>query len=180
MAEFRVASRYAKSLLGLAIEQKQEEKIREDMLLIAETCQNSRELSNMLKNPIIKYDKKLNVLKKLFGNKVQEVSGRFIELITRKNRADLLPDIAALWLDFYNEHKNIAKAIITSATPLTGEARKKVIAELTAGTGQQVILEEKIDANIIGGYVLNIGDQQLDKSIAGQLRGIKRKFLNKV
>lgn len=180
MAEFRVASRYAKSLLDLAIEQKQEDKIREDMQLIAETCQSSRDLVNMLKNPIVKYDKKLNILKKIFGSKVQDVTGRFLELIARKNRADLLADISVLWLDFYNDYKNIAKATITSAIPLTEEARKKVLTELMANTGKKVVLDEKVDATIIGGYVLNIKDKQLDKSIAGQLRGIRRKFLNKV
>lgn len=180
MSEFRVASRYAKSMLNLAIEQKLEDKIRDDMQLIADTCEENRSLVVILKNPVIKFDKKMNILRKLFEGKVNPLVIRFLELMSRKNRANLLPDIARVWIDFYNEHKNIVKANITSAAPLTSEARKKVLEAVTAKTGKKVMLEEKIDKDIIGGYILNIKDEQIDSSISGKLNALRRQLVNRV
>lgn len=180
MSEFRVASRYAKSMLNLAIEQKLEDKVRDDMQLIADTCEENRPLVVILKNPVIKFDKKMNILRKLFEGKVNPLVIRFLELMSRKNRANLLPDIAKVWIDFYNEHKNIIKADITSAAPLTSEARKKVMDAVTAKTGKKVVLEEKIDKDIIGGYILNIKDEQIDSSISGKLNALRRQLVNRV
>lgn len=180
MSEFRVASRYAKSMLNLAIEQKLEDKIKDDMLLIADTCQQNRDLVVILKNPVIKYDKKLNILKKIFEGKVDVLVVKFLELMARKNRADLLPDIAATWLDLYREHKNIVKANVTSAAPLTEQARKKVLEAVKSRTGKNVVLEEEVDKDIIGGYILTIKDEQIDNSISGKLNALKRKLLSRV
>jgi len=180
MSDFRVASRYAKSLFSLAIDEKIEDKLKEDMLLIAETCKNSYDLRVTLKNPIVKYDKKLNILKRLFEGKVDKIVLRFIELLTRKNRANILPEMAEIWGDMYNEYKNIISARITSAIPLTPGEKEKVLKAITNYSGKKVILEESIKKDLIGGFILNIKDLQLDNSISGQIKQLKRKFLNRV
>ena len=78
MSDYRVASRYAKSLLSLAIEQKIEDELLRDLTLIGDTCASSRDLIITLKNPIVKYDKKLSILKRLFEGKVNALIIRFI------------------------------------------------------------------------------------------------------
>ncbi len=179
MSDYRVASRYARSLLDLSIEQKIEDKIKDDMQLIADTCNENRNLVVSLKNPIIKYDKKINILKSLFGKKVNPLVIRFIELISRKNRAEILPEIAGTWIELYNEHKNILHAKIASAISLTEAEKKKILTAIEADKKKKVILDETIDKDLIGGFVLNIKDQRLDNSVAGQLKQLKRKFLNR-
>lgn len=180
MSEYRVATRYAKSLLGLAIELKQEDQINQDMSLIADTCAQNRELVVVLKNPVVRYDKKLNILKAIFQGKVSKTVAEFITLIARKNRANLLPAIANAWQDQYNEYKNILNATVTSATSLTEQARKKILQEIKTSTGKTVVLDEVIDKDIIGGYILTIKDTQLDNSVSGRLSALKRKLLSKV
>jgi len=179
MSDFRVASRYAKSLLYLAIELKTEDKLVKDMQLISETCEQNRDLVMVLKNPVIKYDKKLNILKKLFGKNVNPLVIRFMELLSRKNRANILPDITKSWIDQYNEHKNILIARITSSTSLTESGRTKILEAVKKSTGKSVIMEEAVSKELIGGFILKIKDQQLDNSVRGQLNRLKRKFLNK-
>ena len=180
MSEFRVASRYARSLLNLAVETKVEDATKEDILNIANTCQQNRDLVLLLKNPIIKYDKKLVILKRLFENKKNPLINKFLELVARKNRANLLPDIAEVWLDFYNDYKKIIKAQVTSAVSLSESEKKHIVAYVTNRTGKKVELNESVDAELIGGFLLRIKDEQIDNSISGQLNSLKRKFTEKI
>ncbi len=180
MSDFRVASRYAKSLLSLSIEQKIEDKLMDDMALITDTCFNSRDLIIVLKNPIIKYDRKLSILKKIFEGKVDKLVIRFIELLARKNRANILPEIAKTWMDMYHEFKNIVTTQVTSAITLSTDEKNKILNAVEKSTGKKVILEEKVNQELIGGFVLNIKDQQLDNSVSGQIKQLKRKLLTRV
>jgi F0F1-type ATP synthase delta subunit len=58
MADSRVASRYVKSLLGLAVQQGVVEPVHQDMQLFAQVCRNSRDFVLMLKSPIVRHEKK--------------------------------------------------------------------------------------------------------------------------
>ena len=88
MAETKVASRYAKSLIELALEQNVLEAVKNDMDLLIKTCAANRELSAMPKNPVIHGYKKLAIMKKLFGDKMNKLSIAFIDIITRKGREE--------------------------------------------------------------------------------------------
>ena len=82
MKQTRATLRYAKSLFNLAIEQDILEKCREDMQFVADTCASSKDLSLLLKSPIIKTDQKLSIFKEIFYNKMSEVSINFVNIIT--------------------------------------------------------------------------------------------------
>ncbi|MBK7854010.1 MAG: ATP synthase F1 subunit delta [Bacteroidetes bacterium] len=84
MPETKVAGRYAKSLLGLAVERKSEKRINDDMQLIANTIDSSKELNNLLKNPIINADKKETIVTALFGSKIDAVTLSFLKIIINK------------------------------------------------------------------------------------------------
>ena len=80
----------------------------------------------------------------------------------------------------YNEYKNIIAAQVTSAIALTNDEKKKILDAIEKSTRKKVLLEESVDQDLIGGFVLNIKDQQLDNSVSGQLKQLKRKFLTRV
>lgn len=173
----RVAARYVKSLLGLAVEQNALEAVHKDMQLFANACENSRDLVSLLKSPIIKHDKKRAVLDKIFRGKVHELTHAIIDIITRKNREPLLPEIAASFHYAYNEYKGIGKASVITPVPLDAKLRKEVEAiAQKLSQKKEVELQEKIDADLIGGFVLNVGDQQIDASIKSKLKSLKVKF----
>ncbi len=94
MVDSRAASRYAKSLLGLAIEQNAVEQVAEDMKLFTKVVEGNKEFGLMLRNPIIKHDKKRDILEKLFKGKVNTLTLSIFDIITRKNREPLLASIA--------------------------------------------------------------------------------------
>lgn len=177
MVDSRAASRYAKSLLGLAIEQKSVEQVSDDMKLFIQVIEQNKSFDLMLRNPIIKHDKKRDILEKLFKGKVNALTLAIFDIITRKNREPLLAAIAREFQNQYNEFKSIGKATITTATPLDAKLRaefEEMVKKLS--NKKQVELAEKVDASMIGGFVLNVGDRQIDASIKSKLKSLKVEF----
>lgn len=174
MSSHRASVRYAKSVLDLAQEQNNLEKVKEDMLLFSKTIDENRELEVVLKNPIVPADKKRAILKALFEKRVQPLTYKAFELIISKSRESILDEIA---IEFINEY-NILKGIVvaTVATPyVLDERQKKEISKIVADiTGLKVELVETIDASLIGGFVLKIGDKQIDESVKSKLAKIQR------
>jgi F-type H+-transporting ATPase subunit delta len=176
MRETRVSYRYAKSLLDLAIEKGQLEQVREDMQLVRDTVHESRELELLLKSPVIKTDKKQEILKAIFGGKIGVITTEFIDIITRKRREAELEIIAESFLSQYRKNKNIVTASITTAAPLDDMLRKQVLELVRKTAGTEVELTEKIDDSLIGGFVLRVGDRQVDTSMIRQIRMLERSF----
>jgi F-type H+-transporting ATPase subunit delta len=176
MRETRVSYRYAKSLLDLAIEKGQLEQVREDMQLVRDTVHESRELEILLKSPVVKTDKKQDILKAIFGGKIGVITTEFIDIITRKRREAELEIIAESFLTQYRINKNIVTAVITTAAALDDTLRKQVLEIVRKMAGTEVELTEKIDTSLIGGFVLRVGDRQVDTSLIRQIRMLDRNF----
>jgi F-type H+-transporting ATPase subunit delta len=176
MSELRVASRYAKSLIELANERGVLEEVNADMQLFTKTVSMSREFKLMLQNPIVKPEKKLAVLNRIFQGKVNELTLAFYNIVARKKREPFLEAIASSFEAQYNEVKGIQKATVVSALPLTAELREQLGQKLVAETGKKIILEETIDPSLIGGFVLRVGDKQIDSSVKHSLRKLKNEF----
>ena len=78
----------------------------------------------------------------------------------------------------YNEHKNIVTANVTTATKITEEIRAQVLAELKSIVGDaSVQVEESIDENLIGGFVLRVGDLEFNASVSNKLQKLKREYV---
>ena len=178
MSVFKVASRYAKSVIDLAKEQNILDVVKTDMEQVAQVIKSSTELQAVLNNPIIKTDKKQSILKSLFEGKVNPVVSSFFDIMVKKGRSELVYATALEFVREYNEIKGIVKAEVISATALS-EAN---LAALKATIGQQinadVILTNKVDSSLIGGFVVKVGDRQVDASLAGKLNKLERHFIN--
>lgn len=176
MRDTRVASRYAKSLIDLSLEQGALEKVHADMKMIHDTCMASDDLSVFLKSPIIKTEKKRDILKTLFSGKVHPITEGFIDLMTSRKRESYLEAIASAFLKQYKEHKHIITTVITTASGLDDNLRRQVQELVKNSVRSEVELIEKVDRNLIGGFVLRIGDQQVDASISRKLQDLRRNF----
>lgn len=180
MSEFKVASRYAKSLIDLAQEQDNLEKVKQDMEQFVAVLRANKELQAVLKNPIMKQDKKSTILDALFETKIHPAITAFFHIMVRKGRAGILYATAKEFIREYNEVKGIVHATVISAAALSTknlDALQKVIAsEINA----EVVLHNKVDPSLIGGFVVKVGDRQLDASIAGKLATLERHFNSQV
>ena len=178
MSEIRVAARYAKSLLELAKEQGVVEQVNQDMLFFSKVCDENRALQLTLKSPVVRHQQKMAILKQIFEQRVSPVSYTIFTIITRKNREAVLYAIAKEFHHQYNQYKNIQPAQVTTTFPLDEPLRAKFRQLVTESTGgKQVELQEKVDPALIGGFVLKVGDRQIDESLRSRLQSLKLKFL---
>lgn len=176
MSDIRVASRYAKSLIELADEKGVLEEVNADMQLLHNVVSESRDFRLLLENPILKSDKKLAVLNKVFTGKVQPMTLMFFNIVAKKGRESVLVFMAEEFKKQYNLLKGIQVARITSAAALPAGDKQELIARLEAETGKTIQLEETIDPTLIGGFLLRIGDQQIDSTVKNKLRRLKNNF----
>lgn len=177
MTESRVSHRYAKSLLDLALEKGQLEQVSEDMRVVLRTIRDSHDLSVLLRSPVVKTDKKQTILKAIFGGQIGVITTEFLDVITRKRREGELEAIAEAFVTQYRKHKQILTAVITTASGLDEKLRAQVldIVKQSAG-GKAIELVEKTDQSLIGGFVLRVGDKQVDASVMRQIRNLERNF----
>ncbi len=178
MSIFTVASRYAKSLLELAQEQGQLDAVKKDLEQIIAVLKANNEIQAVLKNPIISHDKKRSILLALFDGKANPLIISFFTILVNKGRADILIDIAQAFVREYNQVKGIVNATVLSATALSEENLNELQAKIAQEIGAQVLLSNKVDASVIGGFVLRVGDKQIDASIAGKLQKLEKYFVS--
>ena len=176
MSQTKVAKTYAKSLLDLSIEKGVLEQVKNDMEVIYTTCIDSKELRLMLLSPIVSSDKKLAVLSDIFKNNVSELSFLFIELLAKKGREANLTAVSNAFSSLYLEYKNILKAVIVSVDGV-GDSLKQKIKELVKESYQkEVIFDEVKDPSLLGGFIITIGDKQIDASVSKKLAQLKNSF----
>ncbi|HVW95480.1 MAG TPA: ATP synthase F1 subunit delta [Mucilaginibacter sp.] len=180
MSELTVAARYAKSLIDLAEEQKLVEPVKNDMELFIQTLKSSIELKAVIANPIVPHQKKISILDQLFSAKMNKASIGFFRLMINKGRGEVLYATATEYINLYDIKNHIIHASVVSATELSDANKKKITAEITAATGGTVKLEAKVDPSLIGGFVLTVGDRQIDTSIASDLNKLKKEFSRRI
>lgn len=174
MKNLRVANRYAKALLGLAQEQGLSEEAYADMKLVFDVFTQSKELIVVLKSPIVRESKKQNILSGIFEGKVHPVTMHYLSIIARKKRASLILGIAHEYLKIHKEAQNIETVTVTTAKGLTPELRQKVMAVAATLTPKNIDFHEKLDPELIGGFLLNLGDLQYDASVKNKLSKLKK------
>lgn len=175
----RLATRYAKSLIDLAIEKGQLEKVYADMQWLHGVTKSNRDFVSLLRSPIIKADAKKKILEAVTKGNVSEMTAAFNNLLITKGRESNLPEIAAAVITSYKEHKNIHTIKLTTASPVSESVKTAIVNQVKKSAGiENVELEEKIDAEIIGGFVLQVGDKLVDASIAYDLKAIAKQFEN--
>lgn len=173
----RLANRYAKSLIDLSIEKGRLDVVCADMKFLQLACKSSKELVVLLQSPVVTSDKKNKILEAITVGNISDISGLFIKLLVKKGREFELPEIVNSFIDQYNTIKGIHKVKLTTAVELS-EDLKKSIADKAANEGKLGIveLESKVDASLIGGFVLEFNNNLVDVSISRDLRDIKKQF----
>lgn len=175
MAGARAALRYAKAVLSLATDQKAAEAVNNDMKLIVNTIAESKDLREMLQNPVVRSSVKKAVLNEVF-KKTNTITGNLVNTLITNKRIALLGDVALKYIQFYDTLKGTQIAKVTTAVPLTEALKIKVLAKVKELTGKEVELVNILDESILGGFILRVGDIQYNASIANKLNNLKREF----
>ena len=174
----RVSFRYARAALQTAINSGISETVYNDFQYIGKIFKLSRELKNIITNPIVHHKMKKDAFTAVFGDgKISKLSLEFLSLLIDKRRGDLVPNIVEQYENQYNHHNNRLPATILSAIEMNENAQKEIVANLTAWTKKTILPEFKIDNNIIGGIKVTIEDWIYDASIENQLKVLYYKLV---
>lgn len=180
MNSSKVGLRYAKAALQQATEDNNVKAVFEDMTSIHATLADSKDLRLALQSPVIKGSDKEAVLLELFKD-CQKSSQTLMRILVANQRAQYLGEVAASYIGLYNEAQGVKVVKVTTAVPLAGDLKDKVLAKAKALTGSDnVSLENEIDQDIIGGFVLRVGDMQYNASISNQLSTLRKEFSNSI
>ncbi len=171
----RAAKRYAKAVINLAKDQNTVEAVNNDMMLITNTVTNSKDLSDMLQNPVLRSEIKKSALLEVFKDSNAITVGLIDTLISNK-RINILSEVASRYNQLYDKYRGSEVAIVTTAIPLTDDLKSKVLAKAKELTGNDVVVKNIVDESIIGGFILRVGDIQYNASITNKLNKLKREF----
>ncbi len=171
----RAAIRYAKAALNLAGEQKAVEAVEKDMRQLLKAIAEHAVLRDMLSSPVVEGNSKKKALEAIFKG-LHPISSGLISLLVDNKRISLLNEVALKFIVLNEELKGRDVAYITTAVPLSDDMEKKALAQLGHITNKKVSLQNKVNKDILGGFILRVGDLQYDASIATKLNSIKREF----
>lgn len=171
----RAAIRYAKAIIEIATESNNTTAVNNDMKTIVSAIKESEELKDFLSNPIVNGTVKMNALSEIFPSLQTETKGLF-QLLLANKRFEILSAIATQFNNLFDIASGVEKAVVTTVVPLTAELEVLVKNKLKEFSSNTISITNVVDASIIGGFVLRIGDKQYNASVANKLQQLKREF----
>lgn len=177
MSNHRIAARYTKSLIALAVERNELEVVYSDMQLISRVLQN-RDFYLLMKSPILTMGKKLAIVNAIFEGKVSTLMQRYLQLLIQKGREAHLPEIVQEFFNQYKAIRRITSVRIVSASPLSDGVIEQIKQCLQASglAAENLEIAQRIDPSLIGGFILEFDDKRYDASIASRLTALKAEF----
>jgi len=178
MRQYKVANRYAKALFTLAVETNQLEEVNDDINLIQ--ALDHDEFKRILLSPIISSDKKVALFEAVFGGRISKLTQSFFNLVFQKGRVTSLIEVGQDFADQYREHKGIKIMKLTTSVPVSAETKediRKRIQSIERYKNSTLVLEEKVDDSLIGGFIVQVDDELFDASIKHDLKVIKKQFV---
>jgi len=180
MSVQKVATRYAKSLMDLAEEQSIIEEVCNDMKLLDKTVSSNKELRLALKSPIVNQESKSNILSGIFGKHFNQLSLKFFDLVLKKKREAMVPEIASAFIDLYRKKMRIISAVVTTAVPISDgglvDQLKSIVKAKTDCSSVEI--EQRVNPAVMGGFVLEFEQQVYDSSVASKLENLRKHFID--
>jgi len=177
MNESKISVRYAKALFQLGKEKNILDTIVTDMKLVDELCNTVKDFWLMVESPVIKTSQKRQTVKSVLADKLDGISLNFLDMVFENRREIFIKDMVRNFLDLYRKDKGVLSAKLTTASEIDKEDKTNLSEMLKKAFDSKIELEEVLDKDIIGGFVLRVDDQELDASVSTQLDQIKRRLV---
>ena len=173
-----IAHRYAKALLKFVQETGAGEKVYSQVCVLVLRMQELRQLADAVqKHPEVSLDRKLEILESAFGEPMADALRRFVVLVYEHKRIEHFERMLYSFIVQYREANAIMVGKLVTAAPVAG-LKERLQAALSEKTGVSVLLEEDVDPEILGGFVLRMDDLRMDASVEGQFRLLRRELLD--
>ena len=166
-----ITTPYAEAFLQVAETRDEVDEIVDQSKSVLELWNQSSDFSQAMSSPVLEVETKKAVLENIFSNKITPSFLNLLKLLADRKRIGYLDSVLERLLELYREQRNIALATITSAIALNDAQQEEILktVQLVAGTNNLEI-ELKVDPNLIGGFVVNVGSKVIDASLSGQVR----------
>jgi F-type H+-transporting ATPase subunit delta len=176
MSNLRVATRYASALMELTNEQKKSSGVADDLLIVKNAVDSSRELRTVMASPVIPKEKKQTIIRELFKKKISETVLNYIEQIVVKGRENMLGDILAQYFVLRDVQLGIVRVDVKTSVEFSAKQEKDLQKQLETMTKKKVEIVFSLDKTIKGGFIARVGDTVLDGSVKRQLEILKAKL----
>jgi len=177
MANLKVPTRYAASLLDLAVEKNLENIISGDIDLIISVMEKNPGLGRALESPVIRPEIKLSVLNEIFRAKVNTETMHFVRFLVKKGRENLLCEIANQYVALRDERAGIVNVSVRTAFDLTEQQKDELRKKIEKILNKKVRFKLRIDSEVVGGFVAQVKDTVYDASVKHQLEILKQQLL---
>lgn len=176
MGTIKVAKRYAQGLLEFTKEVGNTETVFNEMKDVAKTIADSKELKSFFATPIIDTRKKQGIAKEIFS-KFSPATQNMIALVIKQGREKFLEDIALEYVESVEALNGVQKITLTTAEELSQQSIEQIVkASALVDSTRTYQVKSIIKPELIGGYVLRVGDQQIDNSVKTQLNNLRKEF----
>jgi len=179
MLKGAIARRYAGAIFDIGVKQNTLDRTLEDVQEIAKLF-SIRKLAYLLREPNIPAERKETAIRQGLASKVLPTSLNLALLVVQRELVDVMPNIARELNQLVLNHKNEAKAEVTTATQLDETTQSQVQRALERMTGKKIMLETRVQPNILGGVVARVGDQVIDGSVERRLKLLQQQLLTGV
>ena len=176
MRDIRVAKPYARALYDAALEQDALASIIADIDKLRELIEQSEEFTQLIHSPVLSPQFKSETFQQLFADTMHPLTVNFFKLLALKQRERYLIAIMDVFSEIVDEAAGRLVAKVTTAVPITSEQEERFIQQLSAYSGKQVRLETTTDAQIQGGFIVQLDDTVFDASLASQLQRLKQQL----
>ena len=176
-----VITRYAYALVKYVRESGQGELVcseAETLLKALRTVPDLRRMVTAAQDAVSAFDKK-KLLQSALGNRMSQEMSRFLTLLNRNGRMDMVEDILRDFVEIYHRSVGIRKAYLTTATEPSERLLQRLKALVKQKMGDDVIIEVEVDPSIIGGFVFDIDEYLLDASVKRQLDLIREQYIER-
>jgi len=176
MRSSKISKRYAKGLLLFAQETDVVENVFLEMKDVIKVMNASQELKIFLSSPFIHAKIKISAVEKIF-EKFSKTVRNMIVLAIKRNREVYLEDIAHQYINFVEELKGVQKVSLITASKLSEQNVKNILLKSNlVDTHKPFDLKVTVNSDIIGGYIIKVGDKQIDASVKANLINLRKEF----
>jgi len=169
--------RYAKALFAYTEETATSDEVFAEMASLAQSFASEPRLRSFLMSPILRTHDKIALIKSAISERVTRPVWRFVRLVVRNHREDMLQSMALNYLDLYRKAHNINLATVESAVPLSPQTQERLKTLMSAQTHGTVELIQRVNPELIGGFIFQMNNLRIDGSISSQLKEMKKRFM---
>ena len=173
MNDSKISVRYSKALFESAIDKNLVDRVYQDMIFISEICRVP-EVKEVLRSPVIVPSKKRSILTGLLEKNVDTLTLSLVGLLIKNGREDYLPAVARVFRDETLKYRGITQTDLITAVPVTDSVRKQISELVSSVFRTKVELNESVDKDIMGGFILRVNDSYIDASVRTRLRKIRK------